>query len=129
MQGVGARARSHAGAVADPAPVGGACGERMCEAGLVRAFDFLGKRWNGVILGTLSTGPTGFAELRRGVGAITDSVLSDRLTELAEGGLIERTVTDARPPGVTYALTESGAALLPILHQLTLWAEANLPTG
>ncbi len=125
----GAKARSDAGAVADPVAVGGACGERMCEAGLVRAFDFLGKRWNGVILGTLSTGPTGFSELRRGVGAITDSVLSDRLTELADGGLIERTVTDARPPGVTYALTESGAALLPILHQLTLWAEANLPTG
>ena len=54
-----------------------------CDAGIRRAFDFLGKRWNGVILGTLSGGPTGFAELRRGVGAITDSVLSDRLVELA----------------------------------------------
>ncbi len=101
--------------------------EQVCEAGLVRAFGFLGKRWNGVILGTLSTGATGFAELRRGVGSITDSVLSDRLTELAEGGLIERTVTGARPPGVTYSLTEAGAALLPILGQLTRWAEQNLP--
>ena len=58
-----------------------------CEAGLARAFDFLGKRWNGVILGTLSSGPAGFAELRRGVGTITDSVLSDRLTELTEGAV------------------------------------------
>jgi DNA-binding HxlR family transcriptional regulator len=99
----------------------------MCEVGLVRAFDFLGKRWNGVILGSLSSQPAGFAELRRGVGAITDSVLSDRLTELAAGGLIERTVTDARPPGVTYALTAAGAALLPILHQLATWAVENLP--
>ena len=50
-----------------------------CDGGIRRAFDFLGKRWNGVILGTLSGGPLGFAELRRGVGTITDSVLSDRL--------------------------------------------------
>jgi DNA-binding HxlR family transcriptional regulator len=97
-----------------------------CEAGLTRAFDFLGKRWNGVILGTLSHGPAGFADLRRGVGSITDSVLSDRLTELTEGGLVCRTVTDGRPPGVTYALAPAGEALLPILQQLTAWAEANL---
>ena len=97
-----------------------------CEAGLIRAFDFLGKRWNGVILGSLSGGPVGFAELRRVVGAISDSVLSDRLTELAEGGLVERSVTDARPPGVTYGLTPAGTALLPVLNQLAAWADANL---
>ena len=97
-----------------------------CEAGLARAFDFLGKRWNGMILGTLSSGPAGFAELRRGVGTITDSVLSDRLTELTAGGLVRRTVTDSRPPGVTYSLAPAGEALLPILRQLTEWAEANL---
>jgi len=74
----------------DAAPGGDAAAEHACEAGLVRAFEFLGKRWNGVILGTLSSGPAGFAELRRGVGSITDSVLSDRLTELADGGLIDR---------------------------------------
>jgi DNA-binding HxlR family transcriptional regulator len=97
-----------------------------CEAGLVRAFEFLGKRWNGVILGSLSGGPMGFADLGRAVGSISDSVLSDRLTELAEGGLVERTVTDTRPPGVTYGLTPAGTALLPILGQLTAWADANL---
>jgi DNA-binding HxlR family transcriptional regulator len=97
-----------------------------CEAGLVRAFEFLGKRWNGVILGSLSRGSMGFAELGRTVGTISDSVLSDRLTELAEGGLVERTVTTTRPPGVTYGLTAAGTALLPILTQLTTWADANL---
>jgi DNA-binding HxlR family transcriptional regulator len=98
-----------------------------CEAGLIRAFDVLGKRWSGIILGTLSSGPMGFAELRRGVGAITDSVLSDRLSELADGGLVERTVTDTRPPGVTYSLSAAGSDLLPILHQLAAWADASLP--
>jgi DNA-binding HxlR family transcriptional regulator len=97
-----------------------------CEAGLIRAFDFLGKRWNGVILGSLSGGPVGFAELRRVVGAISDSVLSDRLTELVAGGLVERTVTDTRPPGVSYGLSPAGTALLPVLNQLASWADANL---
>ena len=35
---------------------------RQCDAALARAFEFLGKRWNGMILGTLAAGPTGFAE-------------------------------------------------------------------
>lgn len=103
-------------------------GEHVCDAGLVRAFEFLGKRWSGVILGSLSTGPVGYAELRRGVGTITDSVLSDRLTELVAGGLIKRTVTDTRPPGVTYALTDAGTALFPILQALAGWADEFLPS-
>jgi DNA-binding HxlR family transcriptional regulator len=87
----------------------------------------LGKRWNGLILGVLTPEGAGFAELRRSVGAITDSVLSDRLSELARAGLVERTVTDTRPPGVSYRLTPSGAALKPILSQLAGWATDHLP--
>jgi DNA-binding HxlR family transcriptional regulator len=102
--------------------------EHTCDAGLVRAFEFLGKRWNGIILGSLSTGPVGYAELRRSIGTITDSVLSDRLTELSTAGLVERTVTDTRPPGVTYGLTAAGSALLPILRELAGWADRHLPT-
>ncbi len=100
-----------------------------CDAGVRRAFEFLGKRWNGVILGTLSVGPTGFADLRRGVGSITDSVLSDRLVELAGAGLVERTVTETRPPGVRYQLTHTGAQLVPILFQLGSWADTALPAA
>jgi DNA-binding HxlR family transcriptional regulator len=100
--------------------------DAMCSANVARAFEFLGKRWNGVILASLRQGPTGFSELRRGVGAITDSVLSDRLSELVRAGLVCREVTDARPPGVTYSLTAHGQALGPILDQLGNWA-ADLP--
>lgn len=100
-----------------------------CTADLRRAFDFLGKRWNGVILATLDGGPTGFADLRRAVGTITDSVLSDRLAELVAAGLVERTVTDTRPPGVSYALTDAGRDLTPILHALGSWAADALPAA
>ena len=53
-------------------------------------------------------------------------MLSDRLTELVDAGLVERSVTDSRPPGVTYGLTKAGRALVPILDQLAQWAGTNL---
>jgi DNA-binding HxlR family transcriptional regulator len=111
----GSRALAHAG-TDGPA----------CDAALGMAFGLLGKRWNGLVLGVLSGGPTGFADLRRGIGPITDSVLSDRLSELVEAGLVERSVTDTRPPGVTYGLTKAGRGLVPILEQLAQWAGVNL---
>lgn len=93
----------------------------------MRAFDLLGKRWTGVVLGTLSGGPTGFRALTRAVEGISDSVLSDRLAELTDAGLVTRTVSDGPPLSVTYALTDSGRALLPALAQISRWAEDHLP--
>jgi len=97
-----------------------------CDAALGRAFGLLGKRWNGLVVAVLGQGPLGFAELRRRIGRISDSVLSDRLAELGEAGLIERCVTDTRPPGVQYGLTPAGAALVPILEQVATWAGDHL---
>jgi DNA-binding HxlR family transcriptional regulator len=100
---------------------------RVCDAALARAFGFLGKRWNGVILGTLTNGPAGFAELRRAVGGVSDSMLSERLSELAGAGLVLRTVDPGPPVSVTYQLAPAGSALLPAMQELTAWAAANLP--
>jgi DNA-binding HxlR family transcriptional regulator len=100
---------------------------RMCDRGLARAFDFLGKRWNGVLIGTLLRGPAGFAELTRAIPGISESVLSDRLNELSAAGLVTRTVLQGPPLGVRYELSASGQALAPALHQLGRWAAENLP--
>jgi len=100
---------------------------RACDSALSTAFSFLGKRWNGVLLGTLANGPAGFADLRRAIGGISDSVLSERLTELTAAGLIQRTVSQVPPVTVEYSLTEAGSALTPALDELTNWARKNLP--
>ncbi|MBB4664759.1 winged helix-turn-helix transcriptional regulator [Conexibacter arvalis] len=94
---------------------------------LGRAFRFLGKRWNAVVLGRLSVGPAGFRELARALDGISDSVLSDRLSDLAAGGLIVRTVDAGPPVSVSYALTDRGRALMPALDQIAVWAQENLP--
>ena len=99
----------------------------QADAALVRAFDLLGKRWTGVILGTLKGQPAGFRALARAVDGISDSMLSDRLGELCDAGLVSRTVSEGPPLAVTYALTPAGRALFPALEQITRWAEKHLP--
>jgi DNA-binding HxlR family transcriptional regulator len=96
------------------------------DAALARAFDFLGKRWNAMVLGNLREGPAGFRELSRSMDGISDSVLSDRLSDLANAGLIVRTVDEGPPLAVSYALTDRGAALIPALTQISLWAQEHL---
>lgn len=101
---------------------------RGCDAALARAFGFLGKRWNGMILATLTEGPAGFSALRRAVQGISDSVLSERLAELAGAGLVQRSVGEGPPISVDYSLTPAGLALHPALRELTTWAQENLTT-
>jgi DNA-binding HxlR family transcriptional regulator len=95
---------------------------------LARAFKFLGKRWSAVVLGHLSHGPMGFRDLARSIG-ISPSMLSDRLSELTDAGLIERTVHEGPPLAVYYELTDRGRALMPALEQISLWADEHLPAG
>jgi DNA-binding HxlR family transcriptional regulator len=99
---------------------------RACDAGLSRAFAFLGKRWNGVIIGTLVQGPAGFSELKRAVAGISDSVLSERLTELTAAGLVQRTVDEGPPVTVVYRATPASEALIPALDAIAVWARDNL---
>jgi DNA-binding HxlR family transcriptional regulator len=101
-------------------------GIHVCDAAVTLAFSVLGKRWNGMIVSVLGERADSFAGLRRSVIGISDTVLSDRLTELARAGLVARTVDSGPPVAVSYALTESGRGLLPILDQLGQWAAANL---
>ena len=96
---------------------------RECDERLTRVFALLGKRWSGVILGLLLQGPARFAVLARTIPGISERMLSGRLNELTEAGLIDRRVLDGPPLGVVYQLTESGRAMGPGLLKLGAWAE------
>jgi DNA-binding HxlR family transcriptional regulator len=97
-----------------------------CDQALTRAFAVLGKRWNGVLIGTLIDGPAGFAQLARSIDGISESVLSDRLSELAKAGLLSRQVHNGPPVTVTYELTQCGQGLVPALRELGRWASESL---
>ena len=110
-----------------PAAGSEACAE--ADDSLVRAFELLGRRWSGVILGTLSDRAASFRQLARAVPGISDSMLSTRLAALTNAGLLTRAVDEGPPVSVAYQLTDAGRALLPALEQISNWADAHLPAG
>jgi DNA-binding HxlR family transcriptional regulator len=103
--------------------------ELQCDEALTRVFSVLGKRWSGLILGTLLQRPARFGELARAIDGITDSMLSARLVELQGAGLVEREVLEEPPIATLYRLTAAGRELEPALLALASWAERHLRPG
>lgn len=86
------------------------------------AVELIGRRWTGAILWALGERPHYFAELTTSVPGLSDRLLSRRLRELEDAGLVARSVSDGPPARVSYALTEKGRALEPALTELAEWA-------
>jgi DNA-binding HxlR family transcriptional regulator len=98
-----------------------------CPETLTRVFSLLGKRWTGQIIAVLLERPARFAELARAIPGITEGMLSTRLRELKETGLVVREVRDGPPISSMYRLTERGQGLRSGLLALERWAAVNLP--
>ena len=86
------------------------------------AIELIGKRWTGAIVCALTERPMRYAELGKAVPGLSDRLLSQRLRELEEEGLVERQVEAGTPVRVTYSLTVVGQGLDPILGELKVWA-------
>jgi DNA-binding HxlR family transcriptional regulator len=54
-------------------------------------------------------------------------MLSERLAELCDAGVVVRKVEEGPPLSFRYELCDAGRALLPALEQITRWAERYLP--
>ncbi|WP_435283516.1 winged helix-turn-helix transcriptional regulator [Streptomyces koelreuteriae] len=87
-------------------------------------FQLLGKRWMGPLIDLLLQRPARFSELHAALPALSKRVLSDRLSELADVGLVEREVAPGPPVAVTYRLTGRGQGLGPAMDALRAWAGA-----
>lgn len=87
------------------------------------AIELIGKRWTGAIVCALTERPMRFGELAKAVPGLSDRLLSQRLRELEQEGLVEREVEAATPVRVTYSLTEMGASLQPAIGELKAWAK------
>lgn len=88
-----------------------------------RAMELLGKKWTGLILRILMDGPKRFGEFRAQVPDLSDKLLSERLKELEEEGVVTRIVHNTKPVLIEYALTEKGRALEPTVQAIGGWAE------
>jgi DNA-binding HxlR family transcriptional regulator len=70
-----------------------------------------------------------FGELRKAIPGLSDRLLSQRLRELEEEGLVQREVEAGSPVRVTYSLTEVGDDLGPAIRELKSWAKRWRCTG
>lgn len=100
-----------------------------CDEALTSVFTLLGKRWTGVVLGTLLERPARFAEIAAAIPGITEAMLSTRLSELQSAGLVSREVQPGPPIASVYRLTVKGEALRPALMELIAWAHAYMPAS
>jgi DNA-binding HxlR family transcriptional regulator len=91
------------------------------------ASELVGRRWNGAIIFMLLKQTCRFATLRDAIPDITDRMLSERLQELEEEGLVERKVIPVTPVRVEYSLTRKGKSLAGAIGALADWAEKNIP--
>jgi len=87
-----------------------------------RASELIGRRWTGAIIFCLLKSTCRFATLRDAIPDITDRMLSDRLQELEQEGIVERTVVPEMPVRVEYALTKKGRALGTAVDAIAAWA-------
>lgn len=95
--------------------------ERFCPR-LHQAIELIGRRWSGSIIGSMMPGPQCFNEMLAVIPGLSDRLLTERLKELESFGLITRTVLPGPPVRVSYALTEAGKGLEPVLDALSVWA-------
>jgi DNA-binding HxlR family transcriptional regulator len=78
----------------------------------------LGGAWTPSLVWKLSGDPRRFGELMRDIPGISPKMLTARLRDLEEKGVVVRTVMPTSPPSVEYALSELGRELIPVINTI-----------
>jgi DNA-binding HxlR family transcriptional regulator len=94
--------------------------------GFARALEIVGERWALLVVRDLVLGPKRFTDLRRGLPRIPTNILSARLKELEDAGVVRRRVLPRPATGVVYELTDYGQELEDVVLRLGLWGARSL---
>lgn len=96
--------------------------------GLARALDVVGNRWSLLVVRELLTGPARYGQLQAGLPGISTNLLTERLRELEEAGVVQRQL-DGDRNGVAYALTSWGHELQSTVAALVNWSKPLMVSG
>ncbi len=89
------------------------------------AMDVIRSKWVPEILTAIICGETRFRNIQAAVHGISDKVLTDRLRQMVEDRLLEKTECYGYPPRVEYRLTEHGKRLYTIIYRMTEWGQEH----
>jgi DNA-binding HxlR family transcriptional regulator len=95
---------------------------------IARSLAELGDAWALMVLRDAFRGSKRFDEFASKLGIATN-VLSERLRQLTEAGILEKVAYSAHPPRYEYVLTQKGRDLQPVFIALTRWGDAYLAAG
>jgi DNA-binding HxlR family transcriptional regulator len=89
---------------------------------VAKAAEIVAERWTPLVLRELLCGSRRFADLHRGVPLMSRALLTQRLRQLEDAGIVQST-PKARGRGREYALTQAGRELRPVIEQLGEWGQ------
>ena len=87
-----------------------------------KAMSILSQRWTGMIIYQLLAGPQRFCTIESSIG-VSGRVLSERLKDLENEGIVKRHVIPETPVRIEYSLTEKGLALEPLMKDIENWSQ------
>lgn len=95
---------------------------------VARALDIVGDRWTLLVIRELLIqGPLRFGELQRGLPGVATNLLTQRLRELEEHGVLAREYPTGASGSTVYRLTERGGALEGVIRELLKWGAPTVP--
>lgn len=96
--------------------------------GIARALDLIGERWALLVVRELLLGPKRFTDLRAGLPHVGPDMLAQRLRELEQAGVVQRSKLPPPAGARVYELTDWGRQLEPVVLGLGRWgSQAPLP--
>jgi DNA-binding HxlR family transcriptional regulator len=87
-----------------------------------KAMEILGKKWTGLIIRILLGSKKRFGEFHEQMPEVSDRLLSERLKNLEDEGIVVRRVYDTKPVRIEYELTDKGRALESVVASVQDWA-------
>jgi DNA-binding HxlR family transcriptional regulator/putative sterol carrier protein len=93
---------------------------------LARALDTVGERWTLLIVRELMLGPRRYTDLLDALPGIGTNLLADRLKELEQRGVVQRSRLPRPAAAAVYELTAHGRGLEPAVIELTRWGSNEL---
>ena len=92
-----------------------------------KILELIGTKWSMLLLCTLREGAIRTGALRRGVGGISQKMLTQTLRDLERHGLVERISYAEIPPRVEYRLTRLGRSLSDLIEEIEQWVAGHYP--